>query len=146
MENYFKTQGTLVSPYYLGLRGFLPAPGPYANFTWQDGTNYHPPDVPSDEAEQLFGAWGDYTHWGGNGSYQDPSFNFVNGNCVVAEDDFWRGGINSYHYYKGVNTTASRGTMSNYVVSTNSTQNLWSWRRVRLRMRGCCKQLSGHQT
>ena len=65
MENYFKSQGSLLTPYYLGLRGFIPVNSPYSNFTWQDGSRIRPPEKPSSLAELSSAPSHQYVHWGG---------------------------------------------------------------------------------
>jgi hypothetical protein len=129
VESYFKAQGTLRSPYYIGLRSFAAGPvSPYPGFTWRDGPNaFYPSDVPSGSVEQVLGAYNEYSHWGGNSSTIEPDDSlFPGGNCVVVDETYF----SPYWYYDGYNTTAGRQDLNNYIDSANATLNLWAWRRV----------------
>ena len=49
-------------------------------------------------------------------------------NCVVADKTYV--GTGGYYYYSGLVANSSRQVMSNYVISSDATLNLWAWRKV----------------
>jgi hypothetical protein len=127
VESYFKAQGTLRSPYYIGLRSFAAGGiSPYTGFSWQDGSGARPPDVPSDSVGNLIN-YNTYAHFGGNGSTTEPNNSTSpDANCMVADETCF----SPYWYYGGTNTTSDLQDLDSYVDSANATLNLWAWRRV----------------
>lgn len=129
MESYFKAQGTLRSPYFIGLRGNASGlVSPYSGFTWRDGPDiFQPSEVPSSSVEQQLAVYNDYSHFGANANSSDPyNTNLPAGNCFVADSTLY----SPYWFYDGTNSTADRQDLDNYIDSANATLNLWAWRRV----------------